>query len=339
MMTVPESWALGTAMALLTASALAQTVSPPVTVQPWPREVENTAWRRPAPPSAALASLIGEYGAETEPLYVYERNGHLFATLGRGAETSVEPDWFTRDAAGRGTTVIVGGSRYDRRHVGPDDGMAQLHVKPLRPVADVLREALLTEPPAEAGDFVPAELVEVASLDPTIKLDIRYASTNNFLESVFYAEPRAFLQRPAAEALVRVHESLARSGYGLLLHDGYRPWYVTKAFWDATPDDKKWLVANPASGSRHNRGAAVDLTLYELTSGHTVEMPSTYDESTPRAFAFYPGGSELQRWHRALLRRAMEAEGFTVNPSEWWHFDYKDSSKYAIGNRPFSDVK
>ncbi len=338
-MTAFELCALGTAIAALTALPIVQSASQPVTLEPWPREVEDADWKKPSHPPANLAALIGEYGPEREPLYVYERGGRLFVRLGRGAESPVAADSFSRDAAGRATAVTVGGSRYARRHVGPEEGLVQLHVTPLRPVADVLREARAAQPPGESGEFLPADLVDVAGLDPTIKLEIRYASTNNFLTSVFYDEPRAFLQRPAAEAVVRVHRALARSGYGLLLHDGYRPWYVTKAFWDATPDDRKWLVANPANGSRHNRGAAIDLTLYDRTTGEVVDMPSTYDESTPRAYAFYPGGSELQRWHRALLRRAMEAEGFTINQSEWWHFDFKDWARYGIGNRSFADIK
>ena len=173
----------------------------------------------------------------------------------------------------------------------------------------------------------------------TITLDIRYAGTNNFLGTQFYTQARAFLQRPAAEAVVRVHQKLAALGYGIRIHDGYRPWSVTKAFWDATPVEKHWLVANPSSGSKHNRGCAVDLTLYDLKTGAVIEMPSTYDESTERAYAFYPGGTALQRWHRALLRRLMEAEGFTVNPEEWWHFDFKDWKSYAIGNVPFENIK
>jgi D-alanyl-D-alanine dipeptidase len=181
--------------------------------------------------------------------------------------------------------------------------------------------------------------VELTKLDPSIKLDIRYATTNNFLGSIFYAQARAFLQRPAAGAVVRVVQALKPLGYGLLIHDGYRPWYVTRTFWECTPEEKHWLVANPASGSKHNRGAAVDLTLYDLKTGAVIEMPSTYDESTPRAYAFYPGGTSLQRWHRALLRRLMEAEGFTVNPEEWWHFDYKDWKDYAIGNVTFDKIR
>jgi D-alanyl-D-alanine dipeptidase len=116
-----------------------------------------------------------------------------------------------------------------------------------------------SEPPKESGDFRGPDLVELTKLDPTIKLDIRYATTNNLFGTVFYTEPRAFLQRPAAEALVRVNRQVRRMGYELLVHDAYRPWYVTKVFWDATPAEKKLFVADPAKGSRHNRGAAVDL--------------------------------------------------------------------------------
>jgi D-alanyl-D-alanine dipeptidase len=227
---------------------------------------------------------------------------------------------------------------YRRLQVGPEAG-GQLQVTPVRPVAEVLRESSSVAPPTEPGTFSPSDLVELVTLDRTIKLDIRYATTNNFLGSVFYAQARAFLQRPAADAVVRVQHALKPLGYGLLVHDGYRPWYVTRTFWETTPADKKWLVANPAQGSKHNRGAAVDLTLYDLKTGKVIEMPSTYDESTPRAYAFYPGGTSLQRWHRALLRRLMEAEGFTVNPEEWWHFDYKDWKNYAIGNVPFERIK
>ena len=181
--------------------------------------------------------------------------------------------------------------------------------------------------------------MELIKLDPTIKLDVRYASTNNFLSTRMYSQARAFLQRPAAEALVRASKELHARGYGLLVHDAYRPWYVTKMFWDATPDDKKIFVANPAEGSRHNRGCAVDLTLYDLKTGAAVKMPSGYDEMSPRAYADYPGGSAQERERRVLLRRAMEKEGFTVYPQEWWHFDYKDWKKYPIMNVRFEDLR
>lgn len=211
-------------------------------------------------------------------------------------------------------------------------------ITPLRPVQELRAEALRESPPNEQGAFRKPELVELVKLDPTIKLDIRYAGANNFLGTPLYTQARAFLERPAAEALVRAHRELKEHGYGLIIHDGYRPWYVTEIFWKATPDDKKLFVANPAQGSRHNRGCAVDLSLYDLKTGKEVEMPSGYDEMTERAYAEYSGGSPAQRARRSLLRQVMENQGFVVNPDEWWHFDYKDWKLYPILNVKFEDL-
>lgn len=210
-------------------------------------------------------------------------------------------------------------------------------ITPVRPIEQIRAEALRATPPKEEGKRVP-DLVELVKLDSGIKLDIRYASSNNFLSTPVYTQARAFLQRPAAEALVRANKALRPRGYGLIIHDAYRPWYVTKMFWDATPVDKHIFVANPAEGSRHNRGCAVDLSLYDLETGKEVEMPSVYDEMTKRAYANYPGGTDEQRKRRQILRDAMESEGFTVNPTEWWHFDYKSWAAYPILNIPFEKL-
>ena len=138
------------------------------------------------------------------------------------------------------------------------------HTTPVRPVDELRAAALKAQPPTEQGSFRPSDLVELVKLDPTIKLDIRYATSNNFLGTPVYTEARAFLQRPAAGAVARASQELKAEGYGIIIHDGYRPWYVTKIFWDATPPDKHIFVADPAQGSRHNRGCAVDLSLYDL---------------------------------------------------------------------------
>src|SRR2546423_1557583 len=193
-------------------------------------------------------------------------------------------------------------------------------------------------PPHEEGTFRQPDLVELIKLDPTIKLDIRYATANSFLGRRVYTEARAFLQRPAAEALVRAHRALRKQGYGVVIHDGYRPWSVTKIFWDATPEDKKIFVADPSKGSRHNRGCAVDLSLYDLKTGKTVEMPSGYDEMSERAHINYAGGSSEARARRDLLRAAMEREGFAVYEPEWWHYDYKDWASYPILNLSFAAI-
>jgi len=195
-----------------------------------------------------------------------------------------------------------------------------------------------SQPPQETGEFKPTDLVELVKLDSSIHLDIRYATKNNLVGRPVYKEARAFLQRPAAEALVRANASLKPVGYGLLVFDGYRPWSVTKLFWDVTPDDKKQFVADPAKGSRHNRGCAVDLSLYDLTTGKEIEMTGKYDEMTERSYPNYTGGTEEQRKMRDLLRSKMEAQGFTVYEYEWWHFDYKDWKSYRITNEPFSKI-
>jgi D-alanyl-D-alanine dipeptidase len=180
--------------------------------------------------------------------------------------------------------------------------------------------------------------VELIMLDPSIRLDIRYATSNNFLGRPVYEEPRAFLQLPAATALARVNKTLRGKGYGIVVFDAYRPWSVTKIFWDETPEDKKDFVADPRKGSRHNRGCAVDLSMFDLASGEIVQMPSEYDEMTERSHIDYQGGGEQARRLRDMLRAAMEAEGFQVYELEWWHYDYKDWREYPILDIDFSEL-
>lgn len=195
-----------------------------------------------------------------------------------------------------------------------------------------------TGPPVEAGTFRPPDLAELTVLEPGIRLDVRYARSDNFLGRPVYREARAFLQRPAAEAVARVHRKLAEKGYGLMVFDGYRPWAVTKAFWDATPEDKKLFVANPSRGSRHNRGCSVDLTLYQLDTGKSADMGAGYDEMSPRSYVTWEGGTKEQLDRRDLLRGAMEREGFFVYPWEWWHFDFKDWREYPLLDLPFEKL-
>ncbi len=192
--------------------------------------------------------------------------------------------------------------------------------------------------PVETGDFKESDLVELIKLDPNFVLDIRYATTNNFVGKVVYPEARAFLQRPAAEALVEVSKEMEELGYKLLIFDGYRPWSITKVFWDVTPADKKIFVADPKEGSRHNRGCAIDLSLYDIATGKEVQMTGEYDEMSERSYPDYAGGTEAQREARDLLREKMEAHGFTVYKFEWWHFDYNDWKSYRIGNIQFSEI-
>jgi D-alanyl-D-alanine dipeptidase len=321
------------------------------------QSTNRAAQAKPLPAPGRWRGLIGEYGLDTDILYILEKDGKLCASFVRAQPEPLQELSrnsfrftqqgshagqrlsFTRDAYGRATQVKIESVEFKRRQIEPEPGTTQLQVKPLRPVPDLLQEALGAQPPHESGDFRASDLVELTKLDRMIKLDIRYATTNNLFGAVFYSEPRAFMQRPAAEALVRINAKLRLMGYGLLVYDAYRPWFVTKVFWDATPPQKRLFVADPSKGSRHNRGAAVDLTLYNLKTRKPVEMVGTYDETTDRSDPNYPGGTSLQRWHRDLLRKEMESEGFTVFEAEWWHFDYKDWQWYPIGNVELDMIK
>ncbi|MEZ6138361.1 MAG: serine hydrolase [Pirellulaceae bacterium] len=319
-------------------------------------EFRRTKNETPADIAPEWVGLIGEYGWDHNTLYILEDNGQLYALiewfhyfpLKQVTEDTYEfPDYglyhgenlkFARDASGIATSVTAAEVKFARRDVGTRDGET-FKIQPLRPIDELRAAALAAAPPTELGEFRQADLVELTTLDPTIHLDIRYASTNNFTGAVFYQQARAFMQRPAAEAVVRANARLKNRGLGLLVHDAYRPWHVTKMFWDATPDNLKDFVANPANGSRHNRGCAVDITLYDLKSGAPIQMVAGYDEFSPRSFPQYPCGTSKQRWHRELLRRTMEAEGFTVYEYEWWHFDFKDWKRYRIGNAPFEEIR
>lgn len=310
-------------------------------------EAPDTRSAPQAPPPAATSEqrvLVGEYLLDSDTLSILEAGGELRLLDWR--DNTMTP--FSPDAAGPPVFPLynddggvlgiqVDAREYAKLTLGAADG-GTFKITPIRPPDELRAEALAATPPVEEGDFLPSELVELVTLDPDIRLDIRYAGTDNFMGEVFYSEARAFLQRPAADALVRAQRWLKTQGYGLLIHDGYRPWYVTKMFWEATPEPLRIFVADPASGSRHNRGCAVDLTLYDLSTGEPIEMTGGYDEMSPRSFPDYPGGTTRQRWHRELLRAAMEAQDFTVYEAEWWHFDYKDWRRYRIGNQRFEEI-
>ncbi|QJQ33285.1 M15 family metallopeptidase [Sphingomonas lacunae] len=176
------------------------------------------------------------------------------------------------------------------------------------------------------------DLVDLARFDPRLRLDIRYATPNNFMLRTLYPVARAMAQRPAAEALKRVQDRAEAAGYGLLIHDAYRPWRITKMMWDETPLAQREFVADPASGSRHNRGCAIDLTLHR--GGMAVPMPSAYDDFTEKAYRSFMGGTAEEHANRRRLEDWMVAEGFIPLPNEWWHFDWEGWRNYPIMDQP-----
>ncbi len=179
------------------------------------------------------------------------------------------------------------------------------------------------------------EFVDVHQMNPSIILDIRYATPNNFLHRAVYPQARCFLVKEAALKLNEVQKELQSIGLGLKIFDGYRPLSVQKKMWEIMPNPN--YVANPKHGSRHNRGSAVDLTLVD-SSGHELEMPTGFDDFTPRAHHDYmklPARVRINRW---ILRTVMEKHGFKPIRTEWWHYDLKNWRKYPVMDFSFEEL-
>ena len=260
------------------------------------------------------AGLIGEYGWDHNTLVILEKDGKLWALIEwfflypleeekpdvyKFPESGLylgEKIVFARQGrpgdAGRGGRVP-----FERRPIQGEDGKT-FKIQPVRPVAKLRKALVNVKPPEEKGEFRKPDLVELIKLDDSIKLDIRYASDNNFLARAAVHFREGFYAETGGGGAGALSKKLAEQGYGLVVYDGYRPWSVTKLFWEATPEKFHIFVADPSLGSHHNCGCAVDLTLYDRKTGKPVEMTGGYDEMTGRSYAEYPGGTSLQRWDR-----------------------------------------
>jgi zinc D-Ala-D-Ala dipeptidase len=184
---------------------------------------------------------------------------------------------------------------------------------------------------APASNPQSAILVDVRAFDPTIVIDLRYATSRNIFGRPLYPAARALLRRPVAERLKRAQAGLWRQGLGLKLWDAYRPRSVQGRMWALRPGSR--FIANPRRGSKHSRGAAVDVTLVDRL-GRELPMPTDFDEFSRRAHPSYHGGSPVARHNRSVLRRAMEAAGFHQNPGEWWHYDDPQWRRYPLLDVP-----
>jgi D-alanyl-D-alanine dipeptidase len=197
----------------------------------------------------------------------------------------------------------------------------------------------------------PADYVSGSPLDPKAArhdfvdlstlpfgLDIRYAREDNFLGRPVYPSEQAFLQHPVATALLRAHQRLEPTGFGILVFDGYRPWSVTKIFYDEANDHQKNFLANPERGSVHNRGCAVDCTLFRIKDGREIRMTSEFDEMGENAYSDFAGGTAEERKHRDLLIGTLHSEGFKVLKNEWWHFNHSSAGMYPIYDWSFADL-
>ena len=179
-------------------------------------------------------------------------------------------------------------------------------------------------------------LVELTKVIPGIKLDIRYATANNFMHRVMYKQARAFARAPVAEALKQIEAELNAKGLGLKIYDAYRPYAVTVDFFKMYPDTN--FVANPKYGSRHNRGCAIDLTIIDLKTGKELNMPTPYDSFSAEAASDHPGTTGEKLQNRELLKQVMQAHGFAALRTEWWHFDLVGYLQYELLDVPFAKL-
>jgi len=181
------------------------------------------------------------------------------------------------------------------------------------------------------------KLVDIKKLCPEITLDIRYATTNNFTHKQMYDKPMAYLRLKPARAIENIQKELNEKGIALKIMDAYRPYSVTLKFWDLIKDST--YVASPKSGSRHNRGCAVDVTLIDLKTGKELIMPTEFDDFTAKAGAYYDSIPEPAKKNRKLLQDIMVKNGFEIYNGEWWHFDFNGWKSYELMDLNFDMLK
>lgn len=250
-----------------------------------------------------------------------------------GSEANVS---FERDKDGYGITCKVGGHRYSRYFLGTGNGENALPFR-LPAVNDwekLRSDADKAVMPAALAAGAQAQLVNLANISG-LKLVSVYAGSDNCFGAPLYKSQNMYLAAETAAALEKVSKELNTWGYGIMVWDAYRPWAISKLAYLALPDNKKFMLEDPdVKGSVHNTGLAVDVSLYDLTTGNSAEMISGFDEPSMRQYSSYAGGTEKQRYLRSLLREIMGKHGFYGIEMEWWHFEYGDCSKYAHLNIP-----
>ena len=222
-------------------------------------------------------------------------------------------------------------------YFGSNNSDDTFYIIPIKEISELREISKNSNPPILDSLDSHKKLVDLKKLDDEFQLDIRYASTNNFMRSKFYKNERAFFNISAADRLIEAKNELKELGYGIIIYDAYRPWFVTKMFWEGTPENLKHFVANPENGSSHNKGCAIDIGLYDIETGESIVMISGYDEFTERAYPNYMGGSKKQRDIRDMLIKVMERNDFTVYEYEWWHFNYNGCDS-GIMNYSFEEL-
>jgi D-alanyl-D-alanine dipeptidase len=181
------------------------------------------------------------------------------------------------------------------------------------------------------------ELVNLEKFIPDIKLEIRYATTNNFTGEKIYNLARAYARKPVAEALKKAQAEFKKQGVGIKIFDAYRPYKATVKFYEVYHDTT--YVASPYRGSRHNRGCAIDMTIVDLKTGEELKMPTEFDSFKKEAWPTTPVKDPLIKKNRDLIISVMERNGFKVNASEWWHFDFVGWKKYEVMDIDYEELE
>jgi zinc D-Ala-D-Ala dipeptidase len=181
------------------------------------------------------------------------------------------------------------------------------------------------------------ELVDLEKLVPGLVMDIRYATTNNFTGEKIYNMAKAYARKPVGEALKKIQAELKPQGLGIKMFDAYRPYKATVKFYEVYKDTT--YVASPYRGSRHNRGCALDLTVIDLKTGKELQMPTEYDSFKKEAWPSTPVADPTTRKNRQLLIDVMEKNGFKVNGSEWWHYDFKGWKNFEVMDIDFEQLR
>jgi D-alanyl-D-alanine dipeptidase len=256
-------------------------------------------------------------------------NAYVYKDAGPNKDQDGNAD-FERDKNGQGISLRLDGSIYTRKFSDGENGKT-FRITPPKPMAELRKEAAAAAVPKHNYSRT-ADLVDLATVVPGLHFDLRYTTSNNLFGSPLVLSKKAYLDKNAAQALSRVQKDLAPYGYGLVIWEAYRSWADFKLATLALGQKYKNYLPSAEKGFSHNTGRSVAVSLYELSTGEQVPMICDFDAVSTAQYSDYPGGTELQRWQRDLLREQMTKEGFEASKMEWWHFDYDHKTKYQLLN-------
>ena len=245
---------------------------------------------------------------------------------------------FERDSEGNGTVCKIGGKRFIRNFF-PGEGKKDFRLEDNPNYQALKNSARQAGMPAKLQQGRAAKLVSIKSVVPSAKFALHYAGTDNIFGSSLYDATQAYAEEETAAALQKVAGRLAGLGYGLLIWEAYRPWYVSRLASDLLPKDKKHMLPLPDKGEDRNTGRAVDVSLYDLQSGEAVDMISGFDEVSVRQFPNFTGGTEQQRNLRDSLAGIMKDAGFVQGKEEWWHFTFGKTDGWQKLNIPYENIR